>query len=338
MTDLLVAEGVTKRFPWREARQPWRSRWLTAVDHVSLRVPEGTCLALVGESGSGKTTLARCLLRLVKPDSGTITMNGEDFLALDPRALRHRRRQVQMVFQDAGMALDPRLRVAVQIAEPLRIHRMCPGSATGERIVGLLERVGLAADVADRYPHQLSGGQRQRVCIARALATEPRLLVLDEPVSALDVSVQARILDLLIDLQRREGLTMVLISHDLAVVNQIADRVAILYGGRLVEEGPRRTILSSPRHPYTVELMAAAEGHQAHVQEGEVANPLAMPSGCVFHPRCLVASEICQREVPCRRQLDRHGEKDHTVACHHPPEVTAFVARDENQRNVDRLS
>ena len=341
MTALLEAHGIARSFPWKHGRR------LQAVAGVDLTVARGECLALVGESGSGKTTLGRCLLRLLEPDAGEIRFEGSSLTGLSKRQLRRRRRRFQMVFQDSAGALDPRMRVGSAIAEPIRAHRLAEPRAVTERVASLLDTVGLAASLAERYPHQLSGGQRQRVGIARALATEPRLLILDEPVSALDVSVRAQILGLLDDLRRKLSLTMIFIAHDLAVVDQIADRVAVMYFGRLVEIGPARDVLSAPGHPYTASLLRAVpvpdptrrlrpeagkvvpEARQrnhgapeASQRSDEIPSLLDPPSGCPFHPRCHLARRDdgglrgrCVEQMP-----DLAAAADgRSVACHYPP-------------------
>lgn len=326
MSVLMSARGLEKTFPWRGRR-------LQALAGVDLEVHEGECLAVVGESGSGKTTLAHCLLRLTEADAGEVLFSGTDLLALKAKELRRRRREFQMVFQGVSDSFDPRQRVRQILAEPLAIHRLARRDEMAERVAGLLARVGLAESLAARYPHQLSGGQRQRVGIARALATEPRLLVLDEPVSALDVSVQAQILRLLQGLQRELALTLVLISHDLAVVEQIADRVAVFYLGRIVEQGPRREVLRYPKHPYTAALLESVpvpeprRERRVRQVQGEPPSPLDPPSGCPFHPRCQVVGadvpEICRGRLPTLQTL---GE-EHLSACHFPlPEGRTSVA------------
>ncbi len=330
MTALLEARGIARSFPWKHGRR------LQAVAGVDLTVARGECLALVGESGSGKTTLGRCLLRLLEPDDGEIRFEGVSLTALSRRRLRRRRRQFQMVFQDCAGALDPRMRVGTSIAEPIRAHRLVAADAVAERVRSLLETVGLAAPLAERYPHQLSGGQRQRVGIARALATRPRLLILDEPVSALDVSVRAQILGLLDDLRRRLELTMIFIAHDLAVVDQIADRVAVMYFGRLVESGPARKVLSAPRHPYTASLLRAVPvpdparrprpeaggvAPEARQRNDEVPSLLDPPPGCPFHPRCAVARQGDGRlRSRCVEQMPSLVASDsgQSAACHYP--------------------
>ncbi|MEM7353390.1 MAG: ABC transporter ATP-binding protein [Acidobacteriota bacterium] len=325
MSLLLQARDLSKSFAWR---QSWRTRkHLRAVDGIDLEVHRGECLAIVGESGSGKTTLGRCLLRLLEPDSGSLHFDGEDLLALSRRDLRRCRSRFQMVFQDSASAFDPRMRVAAQVAEPLQIHRLVPPSEMPQRIADLLETVGLSPTLGDRLPHQLSGGQRQRVGIARALATEPQLLVLDEPVSALDVSVRAQILELLEDLRRRLSLTLILIAHDLAMVEQIADRVAVMYLGRVIESGSRAAVFRRPQHPYTASLLAAVpipdptRRRRREPLPGEIPSPLDPPSGCAFHPRCPVARagdgglrRRCVESTPGLTALSDQQE----VACHYP--------------------
>ena len=321
MTPLLEARDVAKSFPWK------RGRRLEAVAGVDLTIHRGECLAVVGESGSGKTTLGRCLLRLLEPDAGEILFDGESLTALSRRELRRRRTRFQMVFQDAAGALDPRIRIGGAIAEPIRAHRLVPAGAISDRVASLLDTVGLPALHAERYPHQLSGGQRQRVGIARALATDPRLLILDEPVSALDVSVRAQILGLLDDLRRRLELTMIFIAHDLAVVDQIADRVAVMYFGRLVEVGTTAEVLRSPVHPYTAGLLRAvpvpdpARRFRPGAVIGEVPSLFDPPAGCPFHPRCRRAQRgdgglrrRCVEQLP-QLAADAGGR---VAACHYP--------------------
>ncbi len=321
MSVLLEARGVYKSFPWKGGRL------LQALDGVDLEVDRGECLALVGESGSGKTTLGRCLLRLLEPDAGQVVFEGASLTTLSGRRLRRRRTRFQMVFQDAAGALDPRMRIGSAIAEPIRAHRLVAPGQIGDRVKSLLETVGLAPSLALRYPHQLSGGQRQRVGIARALATEPRLLILDEPVSALDVSVRAQILGLLDDLRRRLELTMIFIAHDLAVVEQIADRVAVMYFGRLVEIGSAREILTAPRHPYTAGLLRAvpvpdpSRRSRLGAVTGEIPSLLDPPSGCPFHPRCPSARRRDGRlRSRCRERAPSLAASggDQAAACHYP--------------------
>jgi len=315
MTPLLEARGLVKSFVLRHRSGLWGRRRLCAVDRVDLEVAAGECLALVGESGSGKTTLARCMVRLTEPDRGEVRFDGEDLLALRSAELRRRRRRFQMVFQSSSGAIDPRFRVADALAEPLRLHRLAPRAELGARVEELLAAVGLPAELAGRYPHQLSGGQLQRVGIARALATEPELLILDEPVSALDASARERILGLLADLRRRLGLSLVFIAHDLAVVERIADRVAVFYLGRTMEMAPGRELFARPRHPYTRSLLASVpvadpDHRRPPPVLGELPSPLAPPPGCVFHTRCPLYRRLgeverrrCREEEPAARPV-----------------------------------
>jgi peptide/nickel transport system ATP-binding protein len=290
---------------------------LWAVDGVSFDLPPGETLGIAGESGSGKSTLARIVLRLLDPTRGTITFDGEDLLALEGRALRRRRRDLQLIFQDPFGSLNPRMRVGDIVGEGLDVHRLVDRAHRAERVVELLERVGLRSDALGRYPHEFSGGQRQRIGIARALAVEPRLIVADEPVSALDVSIQAQIVNLLQDLQRDLALTLVFIAHDLRVVEHISHRVAIMYAGRIVELANRDELCANPRHPYTRALLSAVPIHdpgarsQRTVLPGDAANPARTPSGCPFHPRCSHAEERCRREKP-----ELRGTGTHQVSCH----------------------
>ena len=297
-----------------------------AVDGVSFRLPAGPYgLGLVGESGSGKTTIARALLRLVAATSGAIRLEGSDVLGVRGRALRRYRRAVQIVFQDPTTTLDPRARIGSAIAEPLQAHEIVPRAQVRHRVGELLAEVGLEPEMAERYPHQLSGGQRQRVAIARALSVEPRVLVLDEPTSALDVTVQARILELIATLRRERGLAYVLISHNLAVVEQLCEETAVLYLGRIVEHGPTERLLASPAHPYTLALRSAvpeidlAARRSRIVLPGSVPDPANPPPGCPFHPRCPYANDLTRTEVPALRPLD----SERTVACHRAEEILA---------------
>lgn len=277
-----------------------------AVDGVSLRVDRGRVLALVGESGSGKSTVGRCVVRLLEPTSGTVRLAGTDVTRLRRSRLREHRRDVSIVFQDPAGSLDPRLTVADIVAEPLRLLGGTARAERGRRVAETLEQVGLRRAVGARYPHELSGGQRQRVSIARALVSSPRLLVADEPTSALDVSVQASVLNLLADLQRDLGFACLFITHDLAAVEYLADEVAVMYLGRLVEQGPAATVLDAPMHPYTQALLSAAPLADPRAQRsrsrvllaGEIPSPSAPPPGCRFHTRCPVARDGCRTEVP----------------------------------------
>ena len=322
MTVLLELRDVVKHFPVRDALGR-RAGAVHAVDGVSLSVAEGEVLAIVGESGCGKSTLGRVMLRLIEPDSGSVRFAGEDLASLSPSALRARRRDMQIIFQDPFGSLDPRMTVAQAIAEPLRLHRLVPRAEEAARVAELLRRVGLRPENAGRWPHEFSGGQRQRIAIARALASNPRLIIGDEPVSALDVSVQAQVINLLRDLIRDLRLTFVLVSHDLGVVRHVADRVAVMYLGRIVEEGPAEDVLGAPRHPYTRALVAAMPGAQTKTPplEGDVPSPIAPPAGCRFHTRCAFAVERCRAETP---RLEGVG---HAVACHFAESLPAPAER-----------
>jgi oligopeptide/dipeptide ABC transporter ATP-binding protein len=300
-----------------------------AVAGVSFRLPQGPFgLGLVGESGSGKTTIARALLGLVHAASGAIRLDGEDVARSQGGKLRRYRRAVQIVFQDPTTTLDPRVRIGATIAEPIRAHGIAPKTGISGRVTALLEEVGLDPELAGRYPHQLSGGQRQRVAIARALSVEPRVLVLDEPTSALDVTIQARILELIARLRRERGLAYVLISHNLAVVEQLCEETAVLYLGRIVEHGPTEALLANPAHPYTLALRSAvpeidlAARRTRIVLPGTVPDPANPPPGCPFHPRCPYANELTRTELPELRPLDG----DRTVACHRAEEILAGEA------------
>jgi len=310
---LVQVEGLVKRFPGARALLglgPAR-RIVRAVDGVSFVIAAGQTLGLVGESGCGKTTVGRTILRLIEPDAGRVTLDGADVLSLGARELRALRRRMQIVFQDPYGSLNPRMTVQQTLAEPLAIHRLAAGADAKRRISSLLEEVGLDPAFARAYPHELSGGQRQRVGIARALSVEPQFLVLDEPVSALDVSVQAQVLNLLDELQRKRRLTYLFIAHDLAVVKHIADHVAVMYLGKIVEQAPATVLYAGPRHPYTTSLLSAVPvpdpkaQRQRIVLQGDVPSPATPPSGCPFHPRCPhpKKSGRCGIEPPALREV-----------------------------------
>jgi oligopeptide/dipeptide ABC transporter ATP-binding protein len=320
MTLLSVAD-LSKRFPARHGLVDvvrGRPRLAVhAVEQVSLDVQRGETLGIVGESGCGKSTFARCLVRLLEPDGGSIRYEGEDVLALRGDARRRFNRHVQMVFQDPYGSLNPRITVGDALAEALAVHAIVPRADIQARVRTLLDLVHLRADAAERYPHEFSGGQRQRIGIARALAVEPSLIIADEPVSALDVSVQAAIVNLFLELQGRLGLTLVFITHDLRLVRHMTHRVAVMYLGRIVEIGPTAELFAAPRHPYTQALMRAVPHIRPGRRRGEAAvmgelpSPLAPPPGCAFHPRCPVAEARCAKSVPAL--APRGG--DWPVAC-----------------------
>jgi oligopeptide/dipeptide ABC transporter ATP-binding protein len=313
MTDdtLLSVKSLTKRFPGRNGRI------VHAVENVSFDIRRGTTVGLVGESGSGKTTVGRSILRLVEPTSGQAIFDGTDIFALNQRDMRAWRKRLQIVFQDPYSSLNPRMRIDAILGEALDARGYPRGAARRDRIAELLTLVGLAPEYARRLPHEFSGGQRQRIGIARALAVEPDFIVADEPVSALDVSVQAQVLNLLGELQQRLGLTMLFIAHDLSVVEYLCDEVVVMYLGRIMERGPSRQVYAKPRHPYTKALLATAPvpdptRKRTHVPlQGDIPSPIDPPSGCVFRTRCPVAIEACAQTVPPAEHLGAN----HHVAC-----------------------
>ncbi len=308
MSDLLAVSHLSKRFTVRrsvlDTLRGRGARRLHAVEDVSLTVARGETLGIVGESGCGKSTLARCLVRLYQPDGGEIRYEGTDVASLRGTARRAYHRQVQMVFQDPFGSLNPRMTVGDCLTEALSVHGVVPRADIARRVAELLDLVHLPPDAAARRPHEFSGGQRQRIGIARALAVEPSLIIADEPVSALDVSVQAQIVNLLIELQQRLGLALVFITHDLRLVRHMAHRVAVMYLGRIVEVGPTEALFAAPRHPYTRALLEAAprlipgRPERADAAGGELPSPLAPPSGCAFHPRCRLAEPRCAQQRP----------------------------------------
>lgn len=321
MSDALVqVDDLKTHFVSRSGLLRRRTRVVRAVDGVSLRVGEAETLGLVGESGCGKSTLGRTLLRLIEPTSGSVVYDGQDITRLNERALRPVRRKMQVIFQDPYSSLNPRMTVRAALGEPLRVHRLVDDARQErERVAELMQRVGLRPEHMHRYPHEFSGGQRQRIGIARALAVEPRFIVADEPVSALDVSIQAQISNLLKDLQDELGLSFLFIAHDLHVVQFMSHRVAVMYLGKVVERAPSDRIYSAPKHPYTQALLSAvptidAQGRRKRiVLKGDVPSPLSPPSGCAFHPRCPIAEKgRCDVETPELREV----EPGHFVACH----------------------
>jgi oligopeptide/dipeptide ABC transporter ATP-binding protein len=326
MTPLLEVTDLRRHFTLRRGAAG-RAHELRAVDGVSFRLDPGRTFGLVGESGCGKTTLARVALRLIEPTAGTVRLDGEDITALPQGALKPIRRRMQMVFQDPNASLPPRRTVGQTLREPLDAHRIGTRRERGHRVAELLAMVGLDAAAANRYPHEFSGGQRQRIAIARALALRPRLLVADEAVSGLDVSIKAQLLNLLADLQQQMGLGMLFISHDLAIVQQVADTVGVMYLGRLVETAPARRLFARPAHPYTRALLDAVPAHDAanagrgRLPHGEPPSPIDPPSGCPFHPRCPEAMDVCRRRAPRTIEWTDHGESQR-VNCHlHDPEI-----------------
>jgi oligopeptide/dipeptide ABC transporter ATP-binding protein len=289
-----------------------------AVDGVSFSIARGETLGLVGESGCGKSTVGRAVLRLIEPTDGKIELDGHDITRLARAQLRPFRRQMQIIFQDPFSSLDPRMRAGDIVGEPLRVHRVARGAMRSERVAELFERVGLRRAQMSNYPHQFSGGQRQRIGIARALALSPKLIIADEPVSSLDVSIQAQVLNLMMDLQRELGLAYLFISHNLAVVEHISHRIAVMYLGRIVEHTDKRSLFTAPQHPYTELLLSAvpvpdpAVKRERRVLQGDVPSPVNPPAGCHFHTRCPYAVAVCRVETPPLREV-RPG---HFAACH----------------------
>ena len=303
MSSLIEVSGLSKRFT-TDQRRDGRRLEVHAVSDVYLDIARGEVVALVGESGSGKTTLGRLILRLIEPSSGAIRFDGADIIGLPAAEMRRLRRRMQIVFQDPFSSLNPHLRIGEAIAEPIQIHGLATGPALAARVDALLDRVGLPRTARERFPHEFSGGQRQRIAIARALAPEPDFIVADEAVAALDVSIQAQILNLLADLRAELNLTMLFISHDLGVVKHIADRVAVMYLGRIVEIGDGARVMRDPAHPYTRALVDAAPSLDARQRNrpaplpGDPPSPLAPPPGCSFAGRCPIAEEGCRRDRP----------------------------------------
>ena len=323
MTPLVEARALVKHYDSR------RGLWgrltgnpgtlVQAANGIDLAIRRGETLGLIGESGCGKSTLGRVLLRLHEPTSGKVFFDGVEVTALDDQAMKAMRRRMQIIFQDPYASLNPRKTVRQIVGQPLKVHGLARRAEVADRVAAMLENVGLKAHHMSRYPHQFSGGQRQRIGIARALILNPTFIVCDEPVSALDVSIQAQIIALLDDLKRELGLTYLFISHDISVIGYVSERVAVMYLGEVVEEGPTRAVLAAPRHPYTQALLSAvprveraAPGHQRIRLTGDLPSPIDPPAGCKFHTRCPYAMEVCRSQQPQRRQVG----SDHVAACH----------------------
>ncbi|MCZ6794216.1 MAG: ATP-binding cassette domain-containing protein [Planctomycetota bacterium] len=317
-SPLVRVRDLEKHYPLRRGVLSWKGGSVKAVDGVSFDIRPGETMGLVGESGCGKTTLGRCVLRLIEPTAGTVEFDGRDLAALSPRELRALRRNMQIIFQDPFGSLNPRMTAGSIVGEALEIHGLGSPGDRRRRVAETLERCGLDASLAGRFPHEFSGGQRQRISIARALALRPRFLVCDEPVSALDVSIQAQIINLLQELKEEFRMTYLVIAHDLSIVQHLSDRVAVMYLGKIVEFGRREEVYTNPLHPYTQALLAAVPEvdrptREAPAVRGDVPSPLDPPSGCPFHPRCPLAEEICRERTPSETDLDGHKVWCHAV-------------------------
>nr|WP_321371985.1 oligopeptide/dipeptide ABC transporter ATP-binding protein [uncultured Desulfuromusa sp.] len=322
--SLLEVKNLRKSFRIRDSLGR-TSGQLVAVNDISFSVKQGETLGLVGESGCGKSTAGKLILQLLQPDSGEVLFSGEELTGLSAKQMRPYRRHLQMIFQDPFSSLNPRMTVGAILREPLLIHRLAPPRQLRDRVIELLEKVGLSAEHEQRYPHEFSGGQRQRVGIARALAVEPQLIIADEPVSALDLSVQAQILNLLQKFQKEQGLSYIFIAHDLAVIEHVSDRIAVMYLGKIVELTNAEELYKNPRHPYTEALLNAVPtpdpGHpRPAALSGEIPSPVNPPGGCYFHPRCPYADTICRQQEPRLMEIG----SDHLVACHHANQVGRY--------------
>jgi peptide/nickel transport system ATP-binding protein/oligopeptide transport system ATP-binding protein len=312
---IIDVEDLRKHFPVQKGAFS-RKEWLKAVDGVSFSLQEGGVFALVGESGSGKSTVARLILRLLSPTSGRILFKGRNIPDLKGNSLQDFRKSVQIIFQDPFASLNPRMTVRDTVAEPLKIHKLARTHELQDRVVSILKSVGLQPDILTRYPHEFSGGQRQRICIARALAVSPEVLIADEPLSALDVSIQAQILNILQRLQQRSRISFLFISHDLRVVQYFSDEVAVMYLGKIVEHAKTDELFSLPLHPYTVELLSSApklkpDGSRKSIPKGDIPSPINIPAGCPFHPRCPKKLNLCDNALPELKNM-----KGRTVSCH----------------------
>lgn len=319
--DLLEVRNLRKSFRVSDSLGRKSGR-LVAVDDISFALKKGETLGLVGESGCGKSTTGKLIMQLQQADSGQVYFNGQDLAALSSHQLRLQRKQIQMIFQDPFSSLNPRMTVGSILSEPFAIHKLAPVREIRDRVIELLEKVGLTSEHEHRYPHEFSGGQRQRVGIARAIAVEPDLIIADEPVSALDLSVQAQIINLLKKLQLEHNLSYLFIAHDLAVIEHVSDRIAVMYLGRIVELTSADELYKNPRHPYTEALMNAVPTPDPNAPRpmalaGEIPSPVNPPSGCYFHPRCPYADDLCRRNYPDLIELGH----DHQVACHHHQQV-----------------
>lgn len=316
--NLIEVKNIKKYFFLRKGIFSRKQDVVKAVDDVSFEIKKGTTMGLVGESGSGKTTLGRVILRLIEPTDGKVFFKGTDIFSVSRKQMRMLRRKMQIIFQDPYSSLNPRMTVGDIIAEPLKVHRIAKGRELKNRVIELMERMGLRSEDYNRYPHEFSGGQRQRIGIARAIASVPEFIVADEPVSALDVSIQAQILNLLLELQKEYELTYLFISHDLRIVRYICDEVIVMYLGKIVERANKDELFSSPLHPYSMGLLSAVPvidpqtKRRRIILSGEVPSPIQIPSGCSFHPRCPYAEGICREQVPELREI----KPGHFVSCH----------------------